>query len=223
MASIDINVNNIVAMADNIGSRPIIVKGGVVKSINQFFNKERARLMSAKDKQGYTHWTKKLTKLSLVRYNKLHDVFHKLSRNIVEHCVENDIGTLVIGYNATWKQEVNMGKRNNQNFVSIPFLMLIDKIQYKAELIGIHVILQEESYTSKCSFLDREDIGWHYQYKGLRLDHLKKRGLFRASDGRIINADINAALNIMRKAIPNVKFAKGIEDIVLRPRCVSWY
>jgi len=141
----------------------------------------------------------------------------------VEHCAENDIGTLVIGYNATWKQEVNMGKRNNQNFVSIPFLMLIDKIQYKAELIGIHVILQEESYTSKCSFLDREDIGWHHQYKGLRLDHLKKRGLFRASDGRIINADINAALNIMRKAIPNVKFAKGIEDIVLRPRCVSWY
>jgi putative transposase len=179
--------------------------------------------MSAKDRQGYTHWTRKLTKLSLVRYNKLHDVFHKLSRNFVEHCAENDIGTLVIGYNATWKQEVNMGKRNNQNFVSIPFLMLIDKIQYKAELIGIHVILQEESYTSKCSFLDREDIGWHHQYKGLRLDHLKKRGLFRASDGRIINADINAALNIMRKAIPNVKFAKGIEDIVLRPRCVSWY
>ena len=97
--------------------------------------------------------------------------------------------------------------------------MLIDKIQYKAELIGIHVILQEESYTSKCSFLDREDIGWYYQYKGKRI----KRRLFRASDGRIINADINSELNIMRKAIPNVKFAKGIEDIVLRPRCVSSY
>ncbi len=173
--------------------------------------------MSIKDKQGYTHWTKRLQKLSLDRYNKLHDIFHKYSRRLVESCVEDNIGTLVIGYNETWKQGVTMGTRNNQNFVSIPFLLLIEKIKYKAELVGIKVIKQEESYTSKCSFLDREDIGKHKTYKGKRV----KRGLFIASYGRIINADVNAAYNIMRKAILDVEFADGIEVIVLRPRCVK--
>jgi len=216
--SIDIGVSNTIAMVDNVGSRPILVKGGIVKSINQYFNKLRAKFMSIKDKQGYTHWSKRLQKLSLDRYNKLHDIFHKYSRRLVESCVEDNIGTLVIGYNETWKQRVNIGKRNNQNFVSIPFLSLIEKIKYKAELVGIKVITQEESYTSKCSFLDREDIGKHKTYKGKRV----KRGLFITSDGKIINADVNAAYNIMRKAIPDVEFADGIEDIVLRPRCVKW-
>lgn len=218
VASIDLGVRNTVSMVDNIGFAPIIVKGGVVKSINQFFNKKRAKLMSIKDKQGYKHWTVRLKKLSLDRYNKLNDIFHRLSKRIVDHCAENDIGTLVIGYNATWKQEVNMGNRNNQNFVSIPFWKLIEKIRYKAELIGIKVILIEESYTSRCSFLDRERIGWHHRYKGER-----EKGLFYMSDGRIVNADVNAAYNIMRKAIPDVKFAEGIEDVVLHPRRANWY
>lgn len=218
ITSIDLGVNNVVTMVDNFGSVPIIVKGGSVKSMNQYYNKMRAKLMSIKDKQLYKHWTKRLTKLSLDRYNKLHDIFHRLSRRIIEHCVENDIGTLVIGYNALWKKEVNMGKRNNQNFVSIPFWTFINKIKYKAKLIGIKVILVEESYTSKCSFLDREKICWHWKYKGRRA----KRGLFIASDGRLINADVNGAYNIMRKAIPDVKFTKGIEDNVLYPRCVNW-
>lgn len=218
VSSIDIGVNNTIAMVDNIGSRPILVKGGIVKSINQYFNKVRAKLMSIKDKQGYTHWTKRLKKLSLDRYNRLHDIFHKYSRRLIELCIEKNIGTLVIGYNETWKQGVNIGKRNNQNFVSIPFLVLLQKIKYKAELVGIKVIIQEESYTSKCSFLDCEDIGKHRTYKGKRV----KRGLFMSSDGRLINADVNAAYNIMRKAIPDVIFADGIEDIVVCPRCVNW-
>jgi putative transposase len=112
-----------------------------------------------------------------------------------------------------------MGKRNNQNFVSIPFWKLISNIQYKAELVGIDVILIEESYTSKCSFLDGETIGKYRKYKGKRI----QRGLFRASDGRIINADMNAAYNIMKKAIPKVKFADGIEGIVLHPQRANWY
>jgi putative transposase len=207
-------------MVDNFGSTPIIVKGGPVKSINQYFNKWRAKLMSNKDKQHYKHWTRRLKKLSLDRYNKLHDIFHRVSKCIVDHCVKYDIGTIVIGYNPTWKQEANMGRRNNQNFVSIPFWTFINKIQYKAELIGIEVILMDESYTTKCSFLDREKIGWHYKYKGVRFG--KKRGLFRASDGRVINADVNGAFNIMRKAIPDVELAEEIEDTVLYPRCVSW-
>ena len=132
VASLDLGVNNTVTMVDNIGSNPIVVKGGRVKSINQFYNKRRAKLMSIKDKQGYKHWTKRLKRLGLKRFSKLHDIFHRLSRYIVEYCIETNIGTLVIGYNALWKQEVNMGTRNNQNFVSIPFWKLIKKIQYKA-------------------------------------------------------------------------------------------
>jgi putative transposase len=219
VASLDLGIRNIVTMADNIGSTPRVIKGGVVKSINQFFNKERARLMSMKDKQGYKHWTMRLKRLSLNRFNKLHDAFHKLSKNIIQYCIHNNIGTIVIGYNINWKQYSNMGKRNNQNFVSIPFWKLISNIQYKAELVGIDVILIEESYTSKCSFLDGETIGKHRKYKGKRI----QRGLFRASDGRIINADMNAAYNIMKKAIPKVKFADGIEGIVLHPQRANWY
>jgi putative transposase len=217
--SLDLGVRNIATIVDNIGSIPIVIKGGVVKSINQFFNKERARLMSMKDKQGYKYWTKRLKRLSLIRSNKLHDIFHKLSKNIIQDCIDNNIGTIVIGYTISWKQESNMGKKNNQNFVSIPFWKLITKIQYKAEMVGINVILIDESYTSKCSFLDGETIGNHRKYKGKRIS----RGLFHASDGRIINADVNAAYNIMRKAIPEVNFADGIEGIVLHPQRANWY
>lgn len=219
VVSLDLGVRNIATMVDNIGSIPIVIKGGVIKSINQFFNKERARLMSMKDKQGYKHWTNRLKRLSLIRFNKLHDLFHKLSKNIIQYCIDNNIGTIIVGYNINWKQDSNMGKKNNQNFVSIPFWKLITKIQYKAEMVGIKLILTEESYTSKCSFLDRENVGKHRKYKGKRIS----RGLFRASDGRIINADVNAAYNIMKKAIPEVKFADGIEGIVLHPQCMNWY
>lgn len=113
----------------------------------------------------------------------------------MNHLVSNDITTLVIGYNKGWKQDITLGKKNNQNFVNIPFLMLINQLKYKAELEGIQVILQEESYTSKCSFFDNEDIKKQVTYKGKRI----KRGLFKTSSGQLVNADINAALNIFKK------------------------
>ncbi|GHO79254.1 hypothetical protein KSD_70250 [Ktedonobacter sp. SOSP1-85] len=122
------------------------------------------------------------------------------------------IGTLVIGKNDGWKQEINMGKRNNQQFVQIPFARFIDMLTYKAEMVGIGVILQEESHTSKCSFLDLEPICHHERYVGKRI----KRGLFRASNGKRINADVNGSLNIIRKAIPN-SFGQGIEGVAVRP------
>jgi putative transposase len=219
MCTIDLGVRNIVTMANNIGKQPIVVKGGIVKSINQFYNKERARLMSIKDKQKNKCWTKKLHKLDLTRYNKMEDKFHKLSKNLVRYWINNDIGTVVIGYNQQWKQKSNIGKKNNQNFVGIPFWSLIKKIMYKAYLVGIDVYLETEPYTSKCSFLDNETIEKHDTYLGKRIS----RGLFRASDGRIINADVNAAFNIMRKAFPKAISADGIEDLVLHPQRVSWF
>ncbi|MFX1276070.1 MAG: RNA-guided endonuclease InsQ/TnpB family protein [Promethearchaeota archaeon] len=216
--SMDLGVRNIITMVDNIGSRPIIIKGGVVKSINQYFNKRRSKLVSAKDKQKYKHWTRRLMKLSLIRYNKLNNIFHILSKNVIQHCIHNNIGTIVIGYNIGWKQNSNMGKRNNQNFVSIPFLSLINKVKYKAELIGIKVILEEENYTSQCSFLDGEEICWHSTYKGKRV-----KGLFYTAKGHVINADVNAAYNIMKKALPEAISENGIEDAVMHPRCLKWF
>jgi putative transposase len=124
---------------------------------------------------------------------------HVASRRIVDWLVEQRIGTLVIGKHDRWKQQIGLGRRTNQNFVFIPHARFIEMLRYKAELVGIRVIVSEESYTSKCSFLDLEPIGKHDVYAGKRV----KRGLFRASSGRYLNADINGAYNIMRKGVPN--------------------
>ena len=122
------------------------------------------------------------------------------------------VGTLVIGKNDGWKQAIGLGKRTNQTFVFVPHARFVEMLRYKAELVGIHVVVSEESYTSKCSFLDLESVGKREVYAGKRI----KRGLFRASDGRCINADINAAFNIMRKVVPDA-FGNGIEGVVVHP------
>jgi len=131
---------------------------------------------------------------------------------LINWCVENDIGTLVVGKNDGWKQAIGIGKHNNQNFVSIPHARFIKMLQYKGELAGVEVIVTEESYTSKCSFLDNEPVCKHEQYQGRRI----QRGLFRSRDGTLINADINGAANIIRKAVPNA-VANGIEGVVVHP------
>ena len=199
-------------MANNIGEEPIVVKGGVAKSINQFFNKEKARLQRIYAKQGIKT-SKRMKRLSAKRERKLKDFLHKVSKFVAEWCAKHNIGRLVIGYNKEWKQEANLGKRNNQNFVQIPFWTLIQQIKYKAEERGIEVILVEEDHTSKCSFLDNEPIEHRDEYAGRRV-----RGLFKSERG-IINADVNAAYNIIRKAIPKA-FANGIEGVGLHP--VRW-
>ncbi|MCW3128629.1 MAG: transposase [Methanophagales archaeon] len=218
IVGIDIGVRNLITMANNIGEQPIVVKGGVIKNINQFYNKEKARLQSVYDSQGIKTG-KKMKKLSAKRERKLNDFLHKISKFVVDWCVEHDIGTIVIGYNPDWKQEVELGKRNNQTFVQIPFTKLIHQIAYKAEERGIEVKIQDEAHSSKCSFLDGETVKHHEEYAGIR----KSRGLFRSARGTIINADVNAAYNIIRKAVPKA-FAKveadGIEGVGLHPvRC----
>jgi len=195
VVGIDLGVRNLVTMANNIGEEPIVVKGGVVKSINQFFNKEMARLQRIYAKQGIKK-SKRVKKLSVKRERKLRDFFHKVSKFVAEWCAKRNIGRLVISYNKEWKKGVNLGKKNNQNFVHIPFLMLIQQIKYKAEERGIEVILVEEDHTSKCSFLDNEPIE-HRKYIRKRM-----RGLFRSAEGTIINADVNAAYNIKQSRKP---------------------
>jgi len=215
MVGIDIGLRNLVTIVNNIGLKPIVVKGGVAKSINQFYNKEKARIQSVYDFQGIKNGTK-MNKLSVKRERKLNDYFHKVTRWIVNYCVAHDIGQIIVGHNDNWKQKVNIGKKNNQNFVGIPLDTIIQKIAYKAEEIGITLKEQEESHTSKCSFLDNEPIEHHSKYVGKRI----KRGLFRTAKGILINADVNAGYNIIKKAFSKA-FADGIEGVALHPLRVT--
>jgi putative transposase len=211
-SSIDLGVNNLMTITSNTGSKPIIVNGRPLKSMNQYFNKQSSFLKSELKLKQDRFSSKKLEKLSYKRTNKINDYLHKSSRYLINYCLDNEINTIVIGYNKSWKQKVNIGDKNNQNFVSIPFYTLIEMIQYKAEMVGINIILNEESYTSKCSFLDLESIYKHDVYLGERV----KRGLFKSSKGVLINADVNASYNIMRKVVPNV-FSEGIEGVSVHP------
>lgn len=187
--SIDLGVNNLATCSSNKIS-PFIVNGGPLKSINQYYNKA---LSQEKSRQGQITSHAKL--LLKNRTNKISDYLHKASSLIVNQAVSNGINTIVIGYNKEWKQDTMLGRRNNQNFQGIPFWKFVSMIQYKAELRGISVHLQEESYTSKCSFLDNEPVQKHDVYLGRRV----KRGLFRTSQKSVINADLNGSLNILRK------------------------
>jgi len=209
-AGIDIGVDNLATLTSNKkGFVPRLVNGRPVKSINQFYNKRKAELQS---RLGHDGTSNRIERLTNKRTRRINHYLHTASRRIVNLLVEEGIGTLVIGKNVNWKQEVEMGKRNNQQFVCIPHARFIDMLTYKAELVGIRVIITEESYTSKCSFLDQEPIRKQESYAGKRV----KRGLFRAADGRLINADVNGSANIIRKVAPNA-FADGVEAVVVRP------
>jgi putative transposase len=200
IAGIDLGVSNIITLVNNIGKKPIVVKddGRGIKSINQFYQKEKALLQSMYERQGIQDGIK-IKKLRVKYDRKSKDYLHKLSRGIITWCVQHGIGKLVIGYNHEWKQQVELGKRNNQTFVLIPYQKIITLIRYKAEEEGMEVELVEEYHTSKCSFLDNETIEHHEQYLGKRI----RRGLFRSAKGMLINADVNGAGNIIRKSEPN--------------------
>ena len=225
--SIDLGINNLCTLSTNCNDvkENIIINGKPIKSINQFYNKKYAEYKSIQSKsKGKTAYTNKLRVLRIKRENKLNDYLHKTSRYIVNHLVSNNINTLIIGYNKEWKQETNIGKVNNQKFVQIPYFKLVNQLQYKCKLEGINVIIQEESYTSKSSFLDNDFIPTfksstelNYKFSGQRV----ARGLYKSSEGRIINADLNGSLNILRKAVPNA-FDKcyGIE-VCSTPRVVT--
>jgi putative transposase len=210
--AIDLGVRNLITAVNNNGIKPFIVKGGVIKSINQYFNKEKAIIQSTYDHQGIKTG-KAMQTLINKRNKKISDYFHKTSRKIIEYCVFNDNGTVVTGYNPDWKQSCRLGKKNTQNFVTIPYYKLIQQLEYKAEEQGITLIKQEENHSSKCSFLDNEPIKHHNRYVGTRIS----RGLFKSKEGTIINADVNGAYNILKKAFLNAFEADRIEDVGLHP------
>lgn len=199
-ASIDLGVNNLATISSNV-AKPIIINGRPLKSINQYYNKEKAKLQSKLKNNEKT--SNRIKSVTLRRNNKVNDYLHKASRYIVNYLVSNNINTLVIGHNKGWKQNINIGKVNNQKFVQIPFSKFIDLLTYKCSLEGINVVMTEESYTSKCSFMDSETIQKHTTYKGSRT----KRGLFKTAKNKLINADLNGSLNILRKVIGEFQYS----------------
>lgn len=195
IASIDLEIDNLATLVSE--DFTYLFSGKFVKSYNKLFNKTLAKLNSIKDLQKIKGITKRINKLYYDREQYIEDVFHKISRKIINLLTNSGITKLIVGYNKGWKQGVNIGKRNNQKFTQIPFARLISYLEYKCELAGIEIVTHEESYTSKCDSLAFEAIGKHENYLGKR----KKRGLYQSSTGKLINADVNGALNIMRKVV----------------------
>ncbi|MCC3527718.1 MAG: transposase [Microcoleus sp. PH2017_22_RUC_O_B] len=221
VASIDLGLDNLVALTSNQpGFTPLLINGRPLKSINQFYNKRSSQLQS-KLKRG-RKTSPRIQRLTRCRNQKVDNYLHHASRLIINLLLTKQIGTLVIGKNAQWKTEIDLGSQTNQNFVSIPHSRLIEMLEYKARLAGINVILQEESYTSRSSFLGLDPIPVYGKtekepvFTGGRI----KRGLYKTSVGQLINSDVNAAYNILRKAIPNA-FSNGIGSCVLGPRRVN--
>nr|DAN50261.1 MAG TPA: endonuclease [Caudoviricetes sp.] len=206
-AAIDLGLNNLATVCSNV-EKPFIINGRPLKSINQRWNKHKANLQSRLANKS----SKQLALITEKRNNRVKDYLHKSSRKIVNFLVSNKISTLVIGYNGEWKQNINIGRVNNQSFVTIPFLTFVQQLEYKCKLEGINVILTEESYTSKCSFLDNEPLGKHDNYKGKRIS----RGLFKTSTNKLINADLNGSLNILRKVFGEFQYPIGVSSAPVR-------
>lgn len=210
---IDIGIDNLLTVTGDIDT-PIIVNGKGLKSINQYYNKKKAEMQSELILKNKKYWSNKLQILTDKRKNKIEDVMHKISKWLINFCLENGISTIVIGKNKDWKNKSSLSKKVNQNFVQIPFGLLEKQIEYKTREVGINLIWQEESYTSKASFIDKDIIPTYkkakkqkdgtykqpeepkYNFSGKRI----KRGLYQTKYGQLINADVNGSLNILRKS-----------------------
>jgi IS605 OrfB family transposase len=213
ITSIDIGLNNLATVASNSPDfKPFIVCGKALKACNQQYNKVKAKLQSNLPKNQYS--SRKLEALTLKRNNKVDYYLHTASRFIINQLVNQGAGHLIIGKNDNWKQKLNLGKKINQSFTNIPHARFIQQLEYKAQLVGIKVTTTEESYTSKCSFLDFEPIKKQEKYLGKRV----KRGLFKSASGKAYSADLNGALNIMRKVVgDSIKDRNSIERLVVSP------
>ena len=212
VAAIDIGVNNFITMVNNIGISPIVIKGGIIKSINQYYNKQKAKLQSEVKKVNKKDWSKRLQSLSDKRFEKIKYHMHCISKYVVDWCVLYGIDALVVGKNDGWKQE-NQGM---QNFTYIPYDLFIQMLAYKCENNGIKFVAQEEGYTSGTSFVDEEEPTKENYDKSRRV----YRGLFIGYNGIRINADVNGAYQILKKVIPNA-FANGIEGVGLHPLIIK--
>jgi putative transposase len=222
VAALDLGVNVLAALTSNKPSfAPRLVSGKPIKSVNQYYNKQRA-----KHQQRLSHenrfTSRQLDRMTTKRNRRVDSSLHTTSRRIIDLLVSEGIGTLVIGKNPLWKQEAHLGKRNNQQFVQLPHAHLIDQLTYKAKLVGIQVIIQEESYTSKASFLDSDPIPTYQanrSEKPLFLGKRIARSWYRASDGPVIHTDVNGSFNILRKSNSDLlQLGRGVAGAAVLPR-----
>lgn len=216
----DLGINNLLTIVSNQTLQPLLINGKVIKSINQQYNK-RVAFYRSKNKPSM------IKRLTIERFNKIDDYFHKVSYFLINYCLKNDIGTIVIGKNEGWKNEINLGRVTNQKFVNIPFEKLINLIEYKAESYGIEVIIREESYTSKSDALALDKLpifDKKTKEKHTFLGKRKKRGLYQSSIGKLINADVNGGINILRKEVGD-DFVKNLIDsgCVFQPKAISFH
>ncbi len=222
IAGIDLGVDNLMAVTSNQpGFIPLLINGKPLKSLNQFYNKRRSFLQSLLKGNGQS--SQRISRLTRCRNQKVDDYLHKASRYLVNLLISEEITTLVIGYNPSWKQEIELGKVNNQKFVTIPHRRLIYMITYKCQKEGIEVIITEESYTSVSNFLNLDPLPVYGEEKekpvftGKRI----KRGLYKTDQGFLVQADVIGSYNILRKAFPNVFNRYGIERCVVHPRRIN--
>jgi len=197
--SIDMGVNNLATVTNSFGKQPILINGKPLKSVNQYYNKQISKYRGIAKQMNGLDYTKRMDRLTEKRNQKMEDYFHKASREVIEYCKKYDVSKIIIGNNKEWKQNSKLSKKVNQNFVQIPYSRLIQMIGYKAQEIGVTVVLTEESYTSGTSFIDNEMPVKESYHKSRRI----YRGLFQSSDGSFINADVNGSYQIMKKVVPN--------------------
>lgn len=224
--AIDLGVTNVAAITSNrVGFIPRLVNGRTLKARNQWYNKRMKELKLCLPKEDRERVTKQMKQITNTRNRQVNHYLHAASKCIIDFLVKEGVGTIIIGKNPLWKQEAGMGRRTNQNFIAIPHARLIDMLTYKAELVGIQVEVQEESYTSKASFLDLDPIPTYkpndkteYSFSGKRIG--RRNRLYRTKDGHIICADVNGSYNILRKRKPDAVAdagAKGLAAYVVQP------
>lgn len=211
--SIDIGLDNLATLTNNCNIQPVIINGRKIKSINKYYNKELSHYREIAKRVNNLDYTNRMNRLTIKRNNMISDLIHKASKSIIEYALSCGANTIIIGNNKNWKRNSSMSKKVNQSFVGIPHQDLIDKITYKAENIGLNVIVTEESYTSGTSFLDNE-LPIKENYKKERRIF---RGLFKTNKGRLINADVNGSLQIMKKVFSNAFDGYEIEGLGLTP------
>lgn len=214
--SIDLGINNLATCTNNIKTNSFIINGKPLKSINQYYNKKKGYYQSQLKKNHNKNTSNRINKLTIKRNNKIKNYLHKCSKFIVSYCKENYIDNVVLGKNIGWKDKINLGKKTNQSFVSIPFNNFESYLRYKLQKEGLNLIIKNEAYTSKCSALDKEKIQKHKVYLGNRIH----RGLFKTQT-KIINADVNGSLNILRKEIGDNFINEIVANIGLVDRPVK--
>ena len=217
--ALDLGVDNLCACIDTDGHQ-FLIDGKRIKSINQWYNKQNAYLTSLKDKQGIKSFTTRQARLYQWRNNCVRDYLNKAAKIIINHCLEHQIGKLIVGYNPGIKQEINIGRSNNQNFVQIPFWQLRRKLEAMSSRYGIEYTEQEESYTSKASFYDRDDLPVYnadnpqaHKFSGRRI----KRGLYRTKDRHLVSSDINGSANILAKSMHRLSWERVSSGFLANP------